>query len=94
MRQVILIQSLARGFLARLETKMRRHVLYCRILKKEEELVRFTLVKNRRSNYTLSANFTLKKNISRSKHLSSLPFEEAEVRDSFERCLVFNLEAD
>ena len=43
---------------------MRRHILYCRVLRRDEDLVRFTLTKQRRNNYTLAAQLALKKHIS------------------------------
>ena len=73
---------------------MRRHILYCRVLRRDEDLVRFTLTKQRRNNYTLAAQLALKKHISQKKHLSCLPFEEAEAGDRFEGALVFNMEGE
>jgi len=55
MRQIILVQAMVRGFLSRLYAKYKRHVIICKILRRHDELIRFTLTKNRRDDYTLMA---------------------------------------
>ena len=55
MRQIVMVQAMVRGFLARLHAKYKRHVLYVKIIRRNDQLVRFTLTKNRRNNYSLMA---------------------------------------
>ena len=80
---------MVRGFLSRLYEKRQRHILYSKILRRNDELVRFTLTKNKRSSYTLSAHLTLKRNLSKSVDLESLPFAESDAKEYFEKSLVF-----
>lgn len=80
---------MVRGFLSRLYEKMKRHIIYCKILRRDDQLVRFTLSKNSRNDYSLRAEMTLKRNMM-SKRFQELPFSEDDAKECFERCLVFS----
>ena len=64
---IIKIQALIRGFLARRMTRnILPRVLYNRILRRENTLVRFVLIKNTQSSYTLTAKLQAKRKFSMS----------------------------
>ena len=52
--------------------------------------MRFTLVKNRRLDYTLSAIGTMNRKLMKSKQLLELPFEDDETCEKFEQSLLFS----
>ncbi len=66
-----------------------KQVLYNGILRREDRLVRFTLTKNRRHDYTLSAIVTMSRNLRKLKQLIELPFEDDEAKEKFEAALLF-----
>ena len=64
---IIKMQALIRGFLARrLSRNTLPRVLYNRILRRDNTLVRFVLIKNTQSSYTLTAKLQAKRKFSMS----------------------------
>jgi hypothetical protein len=82
-----MIQARMRGFLARLRANQ-PVLLFNKVIKKNEELVHFKLIKFGFLDYLLTAR-TKTSNIFRSKKMEELPFEEEETLEIFEECLKF-----
>ena len=53
---IIRLQARVRGFLIRLRTRTKQVIIYARVLKRENQLVRFTLLKDPTTLYKLLAD--------------------------------------
>ena len=89
---IVMIQARMRGFLARLRANQ-PVLLFNKVIKKNDELVHFKLIKFGFLDYMLTAR-TKTSNIYRSKKMEELPFEEEETLEIFEECLKFQLDGD
>ena len=63
-----------------------------RVLKRENQLVRFTLLRDVTMLYKLLADVQVKRKLNRSTYMSTLPFEEEDAADMFEECLRFSMD--
>ena len=91
MAQVIKLQALVRGFLIRMRLRAKSKIIYNRILRMEDNFVRFTLLRDPSMLYKLSADVTLKRYLNTSTYISVLPFEEEDAAEEFEPCLRFSM---
>ena len=92
MAAIIRLQARVRGFLIRLRLRATQTIIYCRILKREDHLIRFTLLKDPSTLYKLLADVQMKRHMNRSTYLSILPFDDDEAPEEFERCLRFSMD--
>lgn len=89
---IVKIQSRIRYFLFKLRQKAKQKIIYQKILKREDNLVRFTLIKDPSMYYKLMADVQLKRNMKSSASLTYLPFEDEDASLYFEKCLRFTIE--
>ena len=89
---IIKLQARVRGFLTRLRTRAKQELIYVRVLKRENQLVRFTLLRDVTMLYKLLADVQVKRKMNRSTYMSTLPFEEEDAADMFEECLRFSMD--
>ena len=77
--------------MARNRAKANQKVLVNKIIKKNENLIRFMLVKNADYSYSLSANVQMGNKLKKTVPITSLPFEDEEASEKFEEHLLFNM---
>ena len=77
--------------MARTRAKKNQKVIVNKIIKRDENLVRFMLVKNEDCSYALSAHVQMGNKLKKIVPITSLPFEEDEASDLFEEHLLFNM---
>ena len=92
MAAIVKIQSRIRYFLFRLRQKAKQKIIYQKILRREDNLVRFTLIKDPSMYYKLMADVTMKRNMNRTTSLTYLPFEDEDASLYFEKCPQFKIE--
>ena len=75
----------------KLRQKTKQKIIYQKILKREDNLVRFTLLKDPSMYYKLIADVQMKRSMNRSASLTYLPFEDEDASLYFEKCLRFTI---
>ena len=75
----------------KLRQKAKQKIIYQKILRREDNLVRFTLIKDPSMYYKLMADVQLKRKMNRSVSLTYLPFEDEDASLYFEKCLRFTI---